>query len=164
MFSGMNTFTIVHVVLSLIGILTGFIVVLGMLAAKRLSGVTALFLVTTVATSVTGFFFPYHGVTPGIVIGVMSLVLLAVAVFALYGRHIAGPWRWVYVVTAMMAQYLNVFVLVVQLYEKVPALHTLDPTQSGAPFKITQLAVLVLFVVLASAAVAKFHPGLDPAA
>jgi len=123
-------------------------------AARR---ITALFLATTVATSVTGFFFLFHGVTPGIVIGIISLVVLAIAVLALYRLHLAGPWRWIYVVTALMAQYLNVFVLVVQLYEKVPALHRLDPTQSGPPFKITQLAVLVLFVVLTSAA-AKFHP------
>jgi len=164
MLSSMSTFTIVHVVWSLIGILTGFIVALGMLSAKRLGGITALFLATTVATSVTGFFFPFHGVTPGIVIGVISLVLLAIAILALYGRHIAGPWRWIYVVTVMTAQYLNVFVLVVQLYEKVPALHALDPTQSGGPFKTTQLAVLVPFVVPTSAVVAKFHPGQDRAA
>jgi hypothetical protein len=84
--------------------------------------------------------------------------VLAIAILALYGRHLAGHWRWVYAITAMMAQYLNCFVLVAQLYEHVPALHALDPTQSGAPFKITQLGVLVLFVVLASAVVTKFHP------
>jgi hypothetical protein len=159
----MSTFTIVHVALSLIGIISGFIVTFGMLAAKRPGGLTALFLVTTAATSVTGFFFPFHGVTPGIVIGVISLVLLAVAILALYGLHLAGHWRWIYAVTAMMALYLNCFVLVAQLYEHVPALHALDPTQSGAPFKITQLAVLVLFVVLASAVTAKFHPRQDNA-
>ncbi len=158
MILAVSTFTIIHVALSLIGILSGFMVVLGMLAAKQLNGVTGLFLLTTVATSVTGFFFPFHGVTPGIVIGIISLVVLAIAILALYGLHLAGPWRWIYVVTALMAQYLNVFVLVAQLYEHVPALHALDPTQSGPPFEITQLAVLVLFVVLASAAVAKFHP------
>jgi hypothetical protein len=154
----MSTFTVVHVALSLIGILSGFIVVFGMLAAKRLGGVTAIFLLTTVLTSVTGFFFPFHGVTPGIIVGIISLVVLAIAILALYGRHLAGHWRWVYAITAMMAQYLNCFVLVAQLYEHVPALHALDPTQSGAPFKITQLGVLVLFVVLASAVVTKFHP------
>jgi hypothetical protein len=159
MILAMSAFTTIHVALSLIGILSGFLVVLGMLAAKRLTGVTVLFLLTTAATSITGFFFPFHGVTPGIVIGVISLVVLAIAILALYGLHLAGPWRSIYVVTALMAQYLNVFVLVAQLYEHVPALHALDPTQSGPPFKITQLAVLVLFVVLASAAVAKFHPG-----
>jgi hypothetical protein len=164
MILAMSTFTMIHVALSLIGILTGFVVALGMLAAKRLNGITAIFLVTTVATSITGFFFPFHGMTPGIVIGIISLVVLAIAILALYGLHLAGPWRWIYVVTAMMSQYLNVFILVVQLYEKVPALHALDPTQSGPPFKITQLAVLVLFVVLTSAATAKFHPGPDRAA
>jgi hypothetical protein len=163
MILAVSAFTTIHVALSLIGILSGFVVVLGMIAAKRLTGVTALFLLTTAATSVTGFFFPFHGVTPGIVIGVISLVVLGVAILALYGLHLAGPWRSIYVVTALMVQYLNVFVLVAQLYEHVPALHALDPTQSGPPFKITQLAVLVLFVVLASAAVAKFHPGVSRA-
>jgi hypothetical protein len=160
----MSTFTIVHVALSLIGILSGFIVAFGMLVAKRPGGLTVLFLVTTAATSVTGFFFPFHGMTPGGVVGIVSLVILAIAVLALYGLHLAGPWRWIYAVTAMMALYLNCFVLVAQLYEHVPALHALDPTQSGAPFKITQLAVLVLFVVLSSAVTAKFHPRQDNAA
>jgi hypothetical protein len=159
MILAISAFTTIHVALSLIGILSGFMVVLGMLAAKRLTGVIALFLLTTAATSVTGFFFPFHGVTPGIVIGIISLVVLSIAVLALYGLHLSGPWRSIYVVTALMAQYLNAFVLVAQLYEHVPALRALDPTQSGPPFKITQLAVLALFVVLASAAVAKFHPG-----
>jgi hypothetical protein len=154
----MSTLTFVHVALSLIGILSGFIVAFGMLAAKRPGGLTALFLVTTAATSITGFFFPIHGVTPGIVIGVISLVLLAIAILALYGFHLAGPWRWIYAITAMMALYLNCFVLVAQLYEHVPALHAIDPTRSGPPFKITQLAVLVLFVALTSAVVTKFHP------
>ncbi|HXQ26960.1 MAG TPA: hypothetical protein VN822_11165 [Candidatus Acidoferrales bacterium] len=164
MILGMTPYTLFHVALSLIGIFSGFVVLLGLLAAKRLDGWTALFLITTVATSVTGFFFPFHGVTPGIVVGIISLVMLAIAIVARYALHLAGPWRWIWVVTAMMAQYLNVFVLVVQLYQKVPALKALDPTQSGPPFKATQGIVLVLFVILIAAAVIKFRPGAPRAA
>jgi hypothetical protein len=154
----MTTFTLIHVALSLIGIVSGLMVALGLLGAKRLDGFTAIFLVTTVLTSVTGFFFPFHGVTPGIVVGIISLVMLAIAILARYIGHIAGAWRWIYVVTAMISLYLNVFVLVAQLFEHVPALHALDPTQSGPPFKITQLVVLVIFLVWTIAAAIKFHP------
>jgi hypothetical protein len=151
-------FTLVHVLLSLIGILSGLIVAFGMLAAKRLEGTTVIFLATTVLTSVTGFFFPFHGITPGIVIGLLSLVALAIAIYARYSRHLASHWRATYVVTAMIALYFNCFILVVQLFEKVPALRAIDPTQSGPPFKITQLIVLVLFVVLTIATTLKFRP------
>jgi hypothetical protein len=154
----MTTFTLIHVALSLIGILSGLVVALGLLGAKRLDGLTAIFLLTTVLTSVTGFFFPFHGITPGIVVGIISLVMLAIAIFARYIGHIAGAWRWIYVVTAMISFYLNVFVLVAQLFEHVPALHALDPTESGPPFKITQLVVLVIFFVWTIAASIKFHP------
>ncbi len=154
----MTPFTLVHVALSLIGILSGLIVAFGMFAAKRLDGMTAIFLVSTALTSVTGFFFPFHGVTPGIVIGILSMIVLAIAIFARYSRHLADHWRGTYVITAMIALYFNCFVLVVQLFEKVPALHAIDPTQSGPPFKITQLAVLVLFVVLTIATTVKFRP------
>ena len=153
----MNTFTIVHVVISLIGIGSGLVVLAGLLAAKRLDGWTALFLVSTVATSVTGFFFPFHGFTPAIAVGIISLLVLAVASFARYGRRLAGAWRWVYVITAMVALYLNVFVLIVQLFQKVPALKALAPTQSEPPFLLTQLVVLALFVVLAIVAAIKFR-------
>ncbi len=153
----MSTFTLVHVALSLIGILTGLIVAFGLLVSKRLDGVTAIFLVTTAATSITGFFFPFHGITPGIVFGILSLVVLAIAVVARYLGHLGGPSRWIYVVTAMIALYLNCFILVVQLFEKVPALHRLDPTQSGPPFKFTQLTVLVLFIVLTIVAAIRFR-------
>lgn len=154
----LSAFTLVHVALSLIGILSGLAVAFGLLASKRLDGLTALFLATTVLTSVTGFFFPFHGITPGIVIGIMSMVLLALATFARYSRHLTGAWRWIYAVTAMIALYFNCFILVVQLFEKAPALHALDPTQSGPPFKITKLVALVLFIALTSATAVKFHP------
>lgn len=157
MIFGMTTLTFVHVVLSLIGILTGFVVVYGLLSSKRMDGWTALFLASTVATSVTGFFFPFHGITPGDVFGILSLIVLPIAMFARYGRNLAGGWRRTYVITAMIALYLNVFILIVQLFEKVPALKALAPTQSEPPFKVTQLVVLVLFVVLTIAAAKRFR-------
>jgi hypothetical protein len=153
----MVTFTEVHVLISLIGIISGLVVMFGLLAAKRLNRWTALFLLSTLATSVTGFFFPFHGFTPAIGVGIVSVVVLAIALFARYGRHLAGAWRWIYVVTAMLAQYLNVFVLVVQLFQKVPALKALAPTQSEPPFAITQLVVLAIFVLLTVLAVIKFR-------
>ena len=153
----MDTFTAIHVVISLAGIASGLVVMWGMIARKRLDRWTALFLVTTAATSVTGFFFPFHGFTPAIAVGIISLVVLAVAVFARYARHVAGAWRWIYVVSASVALYFNVFVLVVQLFQKVPALKALAPTQSEPPFAVTQLVVMTLFVVLAIAAWRRFR-------
>jgi hypothetical protein len=158
MLFGMTTFTFVHVLLSLVGIASGLIVVLGMLAAKRLDGLTALFLASTVLTSVTGFLFPYHGFLPSYAVGVLSLIVLIIAIFARYGRRLAGAWRRTYAITSVIALYLNVFVLVVQLFEKVPALKAMAPTQSEPPFKFSQLAVLVLFVVLGIGAASRFHP------
>ena len=157
MFSNLSPFTKLHVVISLIGIVSGLVVMFGLLVGRRLSGWTALFLISTVLTSVTGFFFPFHGVTPAIVVGIISLVLLAVAIVARYARHLAGVWRWIYVVTAMISLYLNVFVLIVQLFQKVPALKALAPTQSEPPFAVTQLLVLALFVVLTVIAAIKFR-------
>jgi hypothetical protein len=159
MFSGLSTFTQVHVVISLIGIVAGLIVAYGLLTAKRLDRWTALFLLATVATTVTGFFFPFHGFTPAIVVGIVSTVVLAVAILARYGRKLAGAWRWIYVVTALLALYFNVFVLIVQLFQKVPTLKALAPTQSEPPFQIAQLVTLVLFVVLTILAVRRFRPG-----
>jgi len=157
MIQGMNTFTIVHVFLSLVGILSGFVIVFGMLAAKRLDGWTAVFLATTVATSVTGFFFPFHKFLPSHALGIISLVVLPIAIFARYRRHLAGHWRGAYVITSVMALYLNVFVLVVQLFRKVPALNAMAPTQTEPPFKLTQLVVLILFVVLGIFATIRFR-------
>jgi uncharacterized membrane protein len=153
----METFTKVHVVISLIGIASGLIVVFGMLAAHRFDRWTALFLLSTLATSVTGFLFPFHGVTPGIVVGIISVVVLAIAIFARYPQHLRGSWRWIYVVSAVVALYLNVFVLIAQLFQKVPQLKALAPTQSEPPFAVTQLGVLVLFVLLGIVATIKFR-------
>lgn len=154
----LSTFTTVHVIISLVAIASGIIVLFGMLGSKRLNGLTALFLFTTVLTSVTGFGFPFTHLSPAHKLGIMSLVVLAIAILARYSFHMAGSWRWIYVVTATMALYLNVFVLVVQSFEKAPALHALAPTQTEGPFKIAQLVVLVLFIVLTVVAVRKFHP------
>jgi len=153
----LSTFTIVHVVLSLAGIFSGLVVVYGLLSGKRLEGWTALFLVTTVATSVTGFGFPFHGFLPPHYVGVVSLVVLLVAIIARYPMHLAGAWRWIYVMTAMIALYLNVFVGVVQAFQKVPALRAIAPHQNEPPFAIAQLVVLLLFVVLAVMAEKRFR-------
>jgi len=130
----------------------------GLLAGRRLDGWTMLFLITTALTSVTGFGFPFHGFTPAIGVGIISLVILAVAIFARYLRHLSGEWRWIYVVTAMIALYLNVFVGVVQAFEKVPVLEAMAPTQTEPPFKLTQLTVLVLFIVITVVAAIRFRP------
>lgn len=149
----MNTYTLVHVALSLVGIASGLVVLLGLLAGKRLNASTGVFLVTTAATSVTGYGFPFDHLLPSHIVGAISLVVLALAVYAYYARHLAGPWRATYVVCAVVALYLNVFVLVVQSFLKVPAFHDLAPTQSEPPFAVAQLAVLGLFIVLGTLAV-----------
>ena len=145
---GLAAFTIFHVLISLVAIFSGFVVGYGLLTARRFQGWAALFLATTVATSVTGFMFPVHHFMPSHGVGIISMIILAIALFALYGRHLAGAWRWIYVVTAMIAFYLNCFVLVVQLFLKVRALKELAPTQTEPPFKLTQLALLGIFVVV----------------
>ena len=157
MILGMTTFTFVHVVISLVGIFSGLVTVFGMIAGKRLDGWTGLFLVMTVLTSVTGFMFPYHGFTPAIGVGILSLVALAMAIVARYRRHLVGGWRRTYVISAVIALYLNVFVLVVQLFEKVPVLHAMAPKGSEPPFLITQAIVMVIFVVLGILAAKKFR-------
>jgi hypothetical protein len=153
-----DTFTLVHVVLSLVGIGSGLIVLFGMLGAKRLDGWTALFLATTVLTSVTGFFFPVTGFLPSHAVGILSLVFLAAALLAFYVYHLAGAWRWIYVVGAVVALYFNVFVGVVQAFRKVSFLEPLAPTQSEPPFLVAQLAVMAIFIVLGVLAVRRFHP------
>lgn len=150
-------FTLVHVVISLVGIFSGLAVVFGFLAGKRLDGWTALFLASTVITSVTGFGFPIHHFSAPHYVGIISLVVLAVAIFARYAFHLAGPWRSIYVITSVIALYLNVFVGVVQAFEKVPALRAIAPKQSEPPFAAAQLAVLALFVVLAILATRRFR-------
>ena len=154
----LHAFTQFHVALSLIGILSGLVVLLGMLGSKPLNAVTAAFLITTVLTSLTGFLFPFHGVTPGIVIGILSLIVLLLAILARYAFHYTGGWRATYVVTSVIALWFNVFVFIVQSFQKVPALHVLAPTGTEIPFKVSQLVVLITFIVLGVRAVRKFHP------
>ena len=152
-----STFTLVHVVISLVGIASGLVVVFGLLAGKRLDGWTALFLATTVATSVTGFGFPFDHLLPSHKVGIISLVVLAVAILARYAFHLTGAWRRTYVISAVAALYFNVVVLVVQAFLKVPALHALAPKQTEPPFLVTQLVVLVVFIETGIMAVKKFH-------
>ena len=153
----LDAFTLVHVVLSLVGIGSGCVIVFGLLTGKRVDRWTALFLVSTVATSATGFGFPFDHLLPSHVVGVISLLVLAVAIVARYAFHLARAWRRVYVIAAMTALYLNVFVLVVQLFRRVPALTALAPTQSEPPFAVVQLLVLALFVTLTAVAAIRFR-------
>jgi hypothetical protein len=162
MILGMDAFTFVHVVLSLIGIATGFIVILGFVANAGMPGLTAIFLLTTVLTSATGFGFPFTKLLPSHIVGIISLVILAVAVYALYGARLSGAWRWVYVVAASAALYLNVFVLIVQLFQKVPSLHAVAPTQSETPFVGAQGLTLLIFVALGYLSVRRFHVVASP--
>jgi cation transporter-like permease len=157
----LRVYTQIHVLISLVGIFTGLIVLFGMLAGKRLDGWTKWFLITTVLTSVTGFFFPFHGFTPAVGLGIISLLVLAIAIYARYPRQLTGNWRWIYVVGAVISLYFNVFVGVVQSFEKIPTLPAMAPTQTEQPFKLTQLVVLSLFVVLATVAVIRFRPEPD---
>jgi hypothetical protein len=157
MILGMTTLTFVHVVLSLIGIFSGFIVMFGLFAGKRLDGWTAIFLVSTVATSVTGFLFPFRRFLPSHGVGIVSLIVLAVAILARYTFDLAGAWRRTYVISAMISLYLNVFVLVAQLFQKVPALKAMAPTQSEPPFLVAQLVVMAVFVALTIAAALRFR-------
>jgi hypothetical protein len=151
-------FTYLHVAISLIGIAAGLVVLAGMIGGRRIPAVTLLFLVTTVLTSLTGFLFPFKGVTPGIVVGILSLIVLLLAIVALYARGLAGAWRGTYVITASLALYFNCFVFVVQSFEKVPMLKAIAPTQASPVFGVTQLVVLVLFAVLTILAYKRF-PG-----
>jgi hypothetical protein len=155
----LQIYTIVHVLISLVGIFTGLIVLFGMLAGNRLDGWTKWFLITTVLTSVTGFFFPFHGFTPAIALAIMSLIVLAIAIFARCWRQLAGHWRWIYVICAVTALYFNVFVAIVQSFEKIPALQEMAPTQTEPPFKLTQVVVLALFILLGIVALIRFRPG-----
>jgi hypothetical protein len=152
-------FTQVHVAISLVGIAAGFLVIFGMMAARKMPLVTALFLITTALTSITGFMFSYKGVTPGIVLGILSMIVLLLAVVARYGGKLGGLWRGTWVVTAILAQFFNFFALVVQSFEKIPALHALAPTGKEMPLKVAQILTLVLFIVLAVVAYRRFRVG-----
>jgi hypothetical protein len=153
----LKTFTLIHVAISLVGIGTGFVVTYGLLTGRRMGGWTAYFLASTVATSVTGFGFPLTHFGAPHWVGVISLVVLALAILAGYALRLAGAWRWIYVVCAMLAFYLNAFVGIVQVFQKVSFLRVLAPTQSEPPFLFTQLIVLAIFVALAFVATRRFR-------
>ena len=148
----------IHVAISLIGIASGLVVLYGLLSGKPLAGWTALFLLTTVLTSLTGFPLPPFGFDPPRAIGIILLVLLAAAVVALYVFHLAGAWRWIYIVTAVASLYLNVFVAVVQSFQKLSFLQPLAPTQSEPPFVVAQVIVLIAFIALGALAIVRFRP------
>ena len=153
----MELYTKVHVVISLVGIVSGLVMLLAMVKGGEKGAWTTLFLVSTVATSLTGFGFPINGFTPALAFGVLSLVLLAAALAARYAFRLGGHWRWVFVVGAVVALYLNVFVLVVQSFLKIPALNALAPTGTEAPFAIAQGIVLALFVWAGILAVRRYQ-------
>jgi hypothetical protein len=150
-------YTLLHTAISLIGIATGLVVLFGLVAGRSLERWTAVFLATTVATSVTGYGFPFHHLLPSHIVGAISLAVLAVAIAARYAFHLRGAWRRVYVITAVLALYLNVFVGVVQSFLKIPALKALAPKQTEPPFVVSQGIVLVGFVVLAIVAAIRFR-------
>jgi hypothetical protein len=157
------TFVLVHVIISLIAIVAGIIVMFGMLGSRRPGGLTAIFLLLTILTSATGFLIPpllSEKLLPSHMVGILSLVLLAIACFALYGQKLSGAWRWIYVLTAMVSLYLNVFVLVIQGFLKVGPLHALAPSvpPSEPPFAVVQGIVLVFFVIVIIGAVRRFRP------
>jgi hypothetical protein len=158
------TFTLLHVLISLIGIFTGLVVAAGLWTGKRLDTWTGAFLLTTVLTSVTGFMFPVPGFDPARVVGIISLLVLATAILGFYVFHVAGLWRWIYVTTALIALYLNCFVAVVQSFQKIPALHALAPNGSEPPFVAAQVTLMLAFVVIGVVCVRRFHPTTQGAA
>lgn len=163
MIFGMTIPVFIHVVLSFVGIISGVAVLAQLLQSRVHANLTALFLASTVATSATGFLLPAARFLPSHAVGLLSLAVLAIAVFARYLRHSAGSWRWIYVVSAVISLYLNVFVLVAQAFLKIPALRALAPTQTEPPFQIAQAIVLALFILLGIGAVARFRPAPLPA-
>jgi len=159
----MSALVLVHVAISLIAIVAGLVVMFAMLDSNRMAGLTAIFLVFTILTSATGFFIPpylFDKFLPSQAIGILSLILLIIACFALYGQNLSGMWRWVYVVTALISLYFNVFVLVIQSFLKIPALSAIAPGNppSGPAFAVVQLIVLAFFAFMTIRAVRRFHP------
>jgi len=156
----LSAFTMVHVIISLIGIVSGFIVLFGLFGSHRRPGMTALFLITTILTSVTGFLFPFEKLLPSHMVGIVSLIVLAIACIALYVMKLSGAWRWIYTLTAMIALYLNVFVLAIQSFLKIGPLHALAPSvpPSEPPFAVVQGIELVFFVIAIIRAVRRFRP------
>ena len=155
----LSAFTMVHVIVSLIGVASGFVVLSGLLGSGVMPGWTALFLITTILTNASGFLFPFDRLLPSHMIAILSLALLAIACIALYAMKLAGAWRWIYMLTALVALYLNVFVLVIQSFLKIGPLHALAPSvpPSEPPFAIVQGIVLVFFMIMIYRAVRRFR-------
>jgi hypothetical protein len=158
MILGMTLYTLVHVLISLVGIASGLVVAYGLLTSEKFGGWTLIFLATTLATNLTGFGFGFHGFTPAIGLGIISTAVLIPTVVALYVFHLAGAWRWIYAAGAVTALYFNVFVLIVQSFQKVAFLKALAPTQSEPPFAVVQGAALIVFIVVGILGVRRFHP------
>jgi hypothetical protein len=159
----LSTFVTLHVIISLIGIAAGLVVMIGILGSRRMPGWTAVFLLFTILTNATGFLIPpllSEKLLPSHMIGLLSLLLLAIACFALYGQKLSGSWRWIYALTALISLYLNVFVLVIQSFLKLPALHALAPSvpPSEPPFAVAQGIVLVFFIIVIIGAIRRFRP------
>jgi hypothetical protein len=168
MILGLSTanFTLLHAIISLVAIASGLVVLFGMLGSRRMAGWTLFFLVTTILTSATGFLFPIHGFTPALAVGAISLVILLIALVALYGKHLSGAWRWIYVVTAITALWFNVVVLIVQSFQKISLLNPLAPQvwppfpePQNTQFVIAQVVAMESFIVLGILAVLRFRPG-----
>ncbi len=160
----LSTFTTIHVVLSLIAIFTGFIVMFGLFGSKKLKGLTAIFLLASVLTTAGGFAFPNDHITPGIILGTVSSIALLLAIVTRYALHLSGASRGIYAVSAVLVLYFNFFALVAQGFKRVPALHSLAPTGTETPFAIAEGIVLLMFIIFASYAAKKFHPGNQPPA
>jgi hypothetical protein len=159
MILGLSTaaFTQLHVLISLIGIAAGLLALFGLLGGKLYRLMSSLFLITTVLTSVTGFLFPFHGMTPGIILGILSMIVLLLAIWALYIGKLEGAWRGTYVVTSSLALWFNFFVLIAQSFAKIPALRAIAPSQASPAFGITQAVVLIVFLWLTVRAFKRFH-------
>jgi hypothetical protein len=153
-----TTITLGHTVISIVAIAAGLVVVGGLIAGVRIDGWTGIFLVTTVLTNVTGFFFPFTHLLASHWIGIISLIILPVVIAARYWKHLVGPWCGIYVVGSVVVLYLNFFILIVQLFRRTPALLVAAPKQTEPPFVLTQLLVLALFVWLGFAAFRRFRP------
>jgi hypothetical protein len=154
----LDAFTMLHVIISLVGIASGIVVAYGMVSSKDRIFWTGLFLSTTMLTSLTGFLFPFNGFLPSHAFGIISVVVLAIALFALYSRHLSGVWRWIYITCALIALYLNMFVGVVQSFQKIAFLQPLAPTQSELPFAVAQIGLLIAFLVLGYFSITRFRP------
>jgi hypothetical protein len=160
----LHIYTVFHTAIALVGIFTGFVVLAGLLTGKSLDGWTRWFLVTTVATTVTGFLFPFHGVTPAIILGIITVPILAMTIYARYPKQLRGAWRWIYVIGALLSLYLNVFVGIVQSFQKIPALQAIAPTQTEPPFQITQLIAVCVFIVVTVVGIMRFKVKPSPQA